>query len=122
MGMILIPLFFVSTVVFSLNVVFFLYRRKEYVASNSSYLIGTCITIITFFISNSLVFKSWRGITHMTNNLFILYISILLLPGALGIIGVFIPKRFKLINTIGFAFAFSAILSGVLSIPYLFYV
>ena len=118
--MLLIPLLFVCTTLFSLNIVFFILRRaKGSMTSNVSFLLGLGISIVSFIIFSSLASKNWNGI-DLIGNVYVLYLSVLIIPGTVGIIGVFIPQRFKIINTIGFAFAFSAVLSGILSIPYLF--
>lgn len=118
--MLLIPLFLVAIAIFTLSCVFFFVRRsKGYMASNMSFLIGAGLSILLFLASNLFMYNNWHSM-RMIENTYILYIIVLIVPGILGIAGVFIPARTRFLNVLGFAFAFSAIVSGILSVPYLF--
>ncbi len=120
MGMLLIPLFFLCAVVFALNTVFFFTRKsKGCMVSNLSYFYGIAFCILSYIVFYFIAANSWNGI-KMIENTYLFYLTILLIPGTMGIMGVFMPKRLKVLNTIGFALSFSSIVASLLSIPYLF--
>lgn len=115
MGIVLLPIYTLAIAVCVLNLVFLIKKsNKGEMASKWSFPLGVVIMIVIYAIvvlSWSTQDKIWALTPLMT-----LPFTNVILPGLAGLGGLFIPKKYKMLNIIGFALCFSALISMMLII------
>ncbi len=115
MGIVLLPLFLVALTTWAFCLILCIRRINDgHFASRWSYLLGFGI----FFMIYSLVLMYWSFEKEIwvLSPYFTLPLTNVILPGVIGIVGVFIPKNYKVLNLIGFGFCFSALMAPILLI------
>jgi len=111
MGMILAPILFFAFIISVVLIIFLLLKlssKKMY--SYLSIPIGGLISFLLY----QLVLNAWSNLDEFWITTILVPINInIILPGVVGLMGIFIPKDYKVWNVVGFAFAFSVIFSVV---------
>lgn len=112
MGIVLLPVFLIALVIWILCLIFCIRRIFQgNLASSWSYALAIVIGISIY--SLVLLYWSFKKEIWVLAPYFTLPFTNIILPGAIGIGGVFVPKKYKIWNIIGFGFCMSALIAPV---------